>query len=108
QNLKRFVEALKELMVACSQGQGPLTVTDKINSLSEEICILSRRILFKIWPETDGPELTAAVIDLFLVAADHMPQSTPEYPYLTEYAANIRLRAEDLQPYVRQEDVMAN
>jgi hypothetical protein len=107
ENLTRFVQALQARMAACKQRQGHLPVTKEISDLAEEICCLSRRILFRIWPPDDGEDLTAAVINLFLVAADQIPESTAEYPRLSDFAENLRLRAQDLQPYVSQAYVSA-
>ncbi|HEX3148439.1 MAG TPA: hypothetical protein VHR66_10170 [Gemmataceae bacterium] len=99
-DLEAFLANVKELEQARAKQARLTGVTVEMNNISENICKLSRRILFRIWPADDGFELAGAVIDLFREAADLIPHRTEEYPLLGDFAENIRLRADDLQPLV--------
>ena len=99
-DLTLFIECLQKLRATFARRRGRQPVTPEINELAEEICKLSRRILFRIWPDDDGHDLAAAVVNLFFVAADHIPIDK-DFPLLSAYADNIRLRARDLQPHIK-------
>ena len=98
QDLKAFAENLRDL--ARLNEFGGDQDGDQVHARCVELCRLSRRILFGIWPEEDGCELAEAVIKMFFAAAEQIPDSTDEFPLLSDYRDNIVLRARDLQPFV--------